>query len=277
MKTPEGIAIAEICVYVPVFFLTIAIVFRHGFKRQSGWIYLAIFCLIRIIGAIFKIESANHPFNITDLEWASILSSVGLSPLLLASLGLLKRITDLVTRTLPSDPEAGQSTQWAGRGKRGAGGLVGNIVAKRVNATSRRSKVIQIAQIPIVIGLVLCIVGGTDSVSSTAATAAKGPNFTKAGVVIFAAAYILLASLLAITSRDLGEAPSGEKRLFWVLVVALPFLGVRLLYSLIAVFGKDQKFKIVGGDPWVNFGMAIIEEFVIVCMYTATGFTLDKA
>ncbi|KAE9377671.1 hypothetical protein N431DRAFT_329163 [Stipitochalara longipes BDJ] len=261
MKAPEGIAIAEICVYIPVFFLTIVIVFRHGFKRQSGWIYLAIFCLIRIIGAIFKILSASHPFSITDLEWASILSSVGLSPLLLASLGLLKRITDL----------------WAGHGRRGAGGLVGKIVAKRVNATSRRSKIIQIAQLPIVIGLILCIVGGTDAVSSNAADASKGPTFTKAGVVIFLVAYILLASLLAITLRDVGEAPSGERRLFWVLVAAIPFLGIRLLWSLIAVFGKDQKFKLVGGDPWINFGMAIVEEFVIVCMYTATGFTLEKS
>ena len=154
---------------------------------------------------------------------------------------------------------------------------MGKIVSKRVNATSRRSKVIQIVQIPIVVGLILCVVGGTDSASSSAATASKGPSFTKAGVVIFAAAYVLLASLLAITSRDLGEAPSGERRLFWVVVAAIPFLGARLLYSLIAVFGKDKKFKIVGGDPWVNFGMAIVEEFVIVCMYTATGFTLDRA
>ncbi|KAN0108044.1 hypothetical protein V8E51_007786 [Hyaloscypha variabilis] len=279
MKAPEGIAIAEICVYIPVFFLTVAIVFRHGFKRQSGWIYLAIFCLIRIIGAIFKIRSAIHPFNITDLEWASILSSVGLSPLLLASLGLLKRITDLVTQTIApqGDPEAGANTQWAGRGKRGAGGLVGKIVARRVNATSRRSRVIQIAQLPIVIGLILCIVGGTDAVSSSVGTASKGPTFTKAGVVIFLVAYVLLASLLAITLRDVGEAPDGERRLYWVLVAAIPFLGVRLLWSLIAVFGKDQKFKLVGGDPWINLGMAIIEEFIIVVMYTATGFTLDKA
>jgi hypothetical protein len=77
--------------------------------------------------------------------------------------------------------------------------------------------------------------------------------------------------------RDVGEAPDGERRLYWVLVAAIPFLGVRLLWSLIAVFGKDQKFKLVGGDPWINLGMAIIEEFIIVVMYTATGFTLDKA
>jgi hypothetical protein len=92
VSTEEGIAIAEICVYIPVFILTLIVVFRHGFKRQAGWIYLAIFCVIRLAGADFKIAHTQNPTNQTDIEWAAILPSVGLSPLLLASSGLLKRV-----------------------------------------------------------------------------------------------------------------------------------------------------------------------------------------
>jgi hypothetical protein len=41
MVSPEeGIAIAEICVYIPIFTLTLVIVLRHCFKRQAGWIIL---------------------------------------------------------------------------------------------------------------------------------------------------------------------------------------------------------------------------------------------
>jgi hypothetical protein len=263
ITTPEAISIAELCVYVPVFFLTILIVIRHGFARQSGWIYLAIFCLIRIIGAVFKIESATHPFSRTDAEWGIIFSSVGLSPLLLASFGLLKRVTDLVTKSLPSDIEAGNSSGGGRYNKRSGGGLLGKIVAKRVNATSNRSKLIQLIQIPVVVGLVLCIIGGTDGSSMTASEAKKGISLTKAGVVVFAVAYVVLAALLALTARDAGEAPRGEKRLYWVIVAAMPFLAVRLLYSLIALFGHDSKFKIGGGDPWINFGMAIVSTFLL--------------
>ncbi len=92
VSTVEGIAIAEIGVYIPVFLLTAIVVFRHGFKRQAGWIYLALFCLIRLAGAGFKIAQTHNPTNKTDIEWAAILQSVGLSPLLLASMGLLKRV-----------------------------------------------------------------------------------------------------------------------------------------------------------------------------------------
>jgi hypothetical protein len=92
VSTEEVIAIIEICVYIPVFLLTLVVVFRHGFQKQLGWIYLAIFCIIRLAGAGFKIASNNDPTNTTDIEWAAILQSVGLSPLLMASLGLLKRM-----------------------------------------------------------------------------------------------------------------------------------------------------------------------------------------
>jgi len=88
----ESIAIAEICVYIPIFFLAIVVIFRHGFHRQLGWIYLGIFCIIRLAGAAFKILESQHPTDKTDIEWASILQSIGLSPLLLASLGILKRV-----------------------------------------------------------------------------------------------------------------------------------------------------------------------------------------
>jgi len=92
VSTDGKIAIAEICVYVPIFILTLITVFRHGAGRQLGWIYLTIFCLIRLVGAGFKFANDNNPTNSTDLEWATILFSVGLSPLLMASLGLLKRV-----------------------------------------------------------------------------------------------------------------------------------------------------------------------------------------
>jgi hypothetical protein len=92
LSTDGKIAIAEICVYVPVFLLTLITVFRHGTGRKLGWIYLTIFCLIRLVGAGFKIASNNDPTNSTDLEWATILTFVGLNPLLMASLGLLNRV-----------------------------------------------------------------------------------------------------------------------------------------------------------------------------------------
>jgi hypothetical protein len=88
ISTREGVAIAEISVYIPILILVIFILVRLGFHRQLGWIYLAIFSVVRIAGAIFEIKKSSNPTNKTDIEWSAILQSVGLSPLLMESLGL---------------------------------------------------------------------------------------------------------------------------------------------------------------------------------------------
>jgi len=93
VSTAEVIAYAELVVYIPIFLLTAIIIFRHGFQKQLGWIYLTLFCVVRIAGAIFEIKREHAPTNTTDIEWSEILQSVGLSPLLMATLGLLKRVS----------------------------------------------------------------------------------------------------------------------------------------------------------------------------------------
>jgi hypothetical protein len=45
---------------------------------------------------------------------------------------------------------------------------------------------------------------------------------------------------------------------------------------LVAVFSHDKMFAIEGGDPWINFGMVVVEEFLIVCKYTISGLALRK-
>ncbi len=46
-----------------------------------------------MIGAGFGIAAALHPDHISDYEWSAVMGSVGISPLLLATMGLLKRMS----------------------------------------------------------------------------------------------------------------------------------------------------------------------------------------
>lgn len=48
--------------------------------------------MVRWIGAAFELAREDHPTNKTDTEWAMVLRSVGLSPLIMATMGLLKRV-----------------------------------------------------------------------------------------------------------------------------------------------------------------------------------------
>jgi hypothetical protein len=266
VATAEIIAIAEVCVYIPIFILTIIVLFRHGFQKQLGWIYLAIFAAIRAAGAGFKISSEISP-NKTNIEWAAILQSVGLSPLLLASMGLLKRITDEVSNHTRSE----QSHALQGIADHT---IVGKLVSKRATANSRRSRIIQISQIPTMIALILCIVGGIDQSDNTPSEISSGKKDTKIGVIIFLGIYLLLTVLVVITMKDVGNAPRGEKRIYFAVLAAIPLLGVRLLWSFLSAFANNPDFSIIGGKPLIQLFMAVLEEFVIVCMYTLAGLTV---
>ena len=86
-----GVSILEIIVYVPCLFIALWLGFKHGFGRHAGWFFLILFSLIRIIGASFQLASESHPTT-ANFTGAAILESVGLSPLLLATLGLIGRM-----------------------------------------------------------------------------------------------------------------------------------------------------------------------------------------
>lgn len=88
----ENIAIAELAVYIPSIILAIAVVFRHGFSKGRPWIYLILFCGLRIASAVLEILSANNPTSREDATWTAILGSIGLSPFFLVASGLLRRV-----------------------------------------------------------------------------------------------------------------------------------------------------------------------------------------
>jgi hypothetical protein len=87
------LASVNIAYYSPALPLALLVCIRHGFGRVSGWFYLVLLCTVRIIGAACAIviyTTANPSQGI--ITAATILETVGLSPLLLATLGLLSRL-----------------------------------------------------------------------------------------------------------------------------------------------------------------------------------------
>lgn len=85
-----GISILELIVYFPSVFLSTWIASRHGLGRSSGWIFLVVFTVVRIVGAACQLDSeSNHSKGV--ITAAVICSSIGLSPLILTCIGLLSR------------------------------------------------------------------------------------------------------------------------------------------------------------------------------------------
>lgn len=64
---------------------------------------------------------------------------------------------------------------------------------------------------------------------------------------------------------------TSQSRLFFAVLLAIPLIAVRLLYSLISDFGNSPQFSLINGDVKIQLVMATIEEFIIVLMYTILG------
>ncbi|RAK96586.1 uncharacterized protein BO80DRAFT_458890 [Aspergillus ibericus CBS 121593] len=148
--------------------------------------------------------------------------------------------------------------------------LVG-IYSQKATAISGRSKVVQLLHIPCLTALILSIIGGTDQASSNPSDQAGGKTETRVGIIIFLAVYIVLCILWITTIKDLSRMVSSQKRIVAVMLMALPLIACRLLYSLISDFSHDRRFSLVSGDVTIRLCMATIEEFLVVLMYTVLG------
>jgi hypothetical protein len=127
------------------------------------------------------------------------------------------------------------------------------------------------------IALALAIIGGTDEADTDASDISNGKKYLKIAILLFLAIYLLLCTLTIITMKDVGNAPRGEKLIYFAVLGALPLLAIRILYSILAAFSNNQNFSIFNGKPLIQLFMAIIEEFVIVCFYTLVGLFANKS
>lgn len=126
--------------------------------------------------------------------------------------------------------------------------------------------------LPILLAFILAIIGGTRISSSDSSKHSSGESFEKAGVIIFLISYIAIVAFTMLTMTEARNLPQGEKRILYAVLASLPLLAVRLLYSLLADFADNSTFNILSGNATVQLCMAIIEEFIVSCLFILAGF-----
>jgi hypothetical protein len=87
MTSPsEQLAVAEVAIYALLVIPSIYVLIKHGWQGLNGWIFLSGFCMLRIIGCALQI-SDDKKGSISNTP--AIISGIGLSPLILAFIGIL--------------------------------------------------------------------------------------------------------------------------------------------------------------------------------------------
>ena len=135
----------------------------------------------------------------------------------------------------------------------------------------------RLAELLITVGLILSIVGGVNAGTDFSKTGVyKTQTLSKVGLALFIVAFGILCAITAVLSQSIRHAEEGEKRILFAVAASLPFLLVRLVYSILAVFAKEKSFSLYNGNVTILLCVALLEEAVIVAIYEGVGLTLKK-
>ncbi|KAG9246736.1 hypothetical protein BJ878DRAFT_559497 [Calycina marina] len=214
-------------VYTPSMAVAVLLMFRHGFNKSAGWYFIVIFYLASIHRSLRRLI---------------ITQSIELSPLYLATLGLLGRLLTDIQRT---------------------------------THTAMKVKFIKFIELILLVALILGIMGGVNNSSDLIKTGVyKVATESKVASALFIFCYIGIVVSTILISLNASHASPGEKRILLSIAVSLPFLLVRLLYSVISTFSHGTSFNILSRSVAVLVCVAMIEEFIIIIVYEGTGLTL---
>lgn len=221
-------------------------------------------CLVRVVGASIQLASQSNPGDKNLIIAAAALESLGLTPLILATLGLLSRLY-VISPLYPSKPT--QSNNEANPGITHRVDWI-NRELERPTITIIHFRTIQLF---VLIGTILSAVGasGSSNPNSPATT-------SKVSIVLYTLAFLGTAIILIFSTPHRQLVPSAERIIITAVFLACPLIAVRVLYSLLSVFIHTGVFSRTAAPFEVHLCMASIEEFIVVAMYLFIGIRLVK-
>ncbi|THH28280.1 hypothetical protein EUX98_g5907 [Antrodiella citrinella] len=248
-----GISAAQLVIYIPILVLSAILVKRHGFKRQAGWIFLLILSLVRIVGSAAHIAAELSSDPSTGLiETFSILDNVGLSPLIMCTIGFLNTI--------------------------GAAAFVNN---KRVTTSLRLLGLLA------TIAMILTIVGAINlGEAKTDSDVKSAENYRHIGGILYVVLFILVTLAHGFFWSNKSVIMPHRRTLLVGVSAVLPLLFVRTLYSILSDYspvaipgepaptGGLAKFSSTTGSWGVYLIMSPVCEILTVITYLVIGMTI---
>ena len=229
-------------IYFPALATCSFLVYAQGPGNNAAHVWLLVFTCIRITGFGLQVyaEENNRNSNTTYYTGVAVLLNIGLSPLLLASVGMLSRVDGAVGR--------------------------------------RMACTLVMIAVPILLALALLVAGSIDPTSQEGPTFSANPEI-KAAVAIYLVCFCQLCYATIVIGFRKYLANKDDQRLVATVALSLPFMLVRVLYIVLFAFadhGNSEFFNVISGDETTQLCMQVVEEYVIVLLYLAVGWTIRR-
>ncbi|KAL1709096.1 hypothetical protein EV121DRAFT_253675 [Schizophyllum commune] len=243
------IAAAELAFYVPIAIVSLLLVIRYAFRRDSGWFFLLWFALVRVTaGALLIAAELVTPYDEGIWTAAWVLNDAGLGFLLLSTIGFL--------------------------------GLAGQHTYSEMIKTMHMYRSLALV---ILAAMAITAAGGGVQAHADQDTIRTGKILRRVGAVLFGLIWGLLAMLHVHAMRSHHLMRTYRKRLLFTLWVALPVLGVRVAFSILNAFGSADVYgyqlspnatlrPFAYTQDWVRWlVMGLVMEYAVVLIYLVSS------
>jgi len=240
------LAIIQCVFYVPATVVSLFLCIRHccrGRRAQIAWIFLYLYCHVRVAEAALGLATIGTA-SVAVYATSILFSLIGVPFLLLTAYGLLNRVYINLAKNYP---------------------------------TRIKGWYVKILQFPFTAAIILCARGASGSTADASNGGDYRPQIlTQVGIVLCAIGFVVMLILTGAIFRRQSHAELDERRLLNIVIISLPFLVIRMLYTVLVTFWNRDLFKSYEGDVLVEGLMAVLPEMVVVVIYTIEGFTLER-
>lgn len=236
MTASRDIAIVSLILYLPLTPPALYVAFKHikfGKKYLAPWVFVNLFLLMQIIGNIIVIADSTSIVGI-------IITSLGLTTLLVACQTMIMEVTrntDL-SSSLIYRKQAGSAFHLLT--------IAGAVVYSMGAAT-------------------------VFDPSSSPSDISGARSLTEAGVIIFLVLVVALTVLAAFAMQAFSQMASF-RRLYVAICVCIPFLFLRITYSLLETFDTTSStFSPFDGSAAVRVIMEVLPLVAVAASLVAGG------
>ncbi|KAF2126724.1 hypothetical protein P153DRAFT_68711 [Dothidotthia symphoricarpi CBS 119687] len=237
--------IVTIIVFFPYLCISIWLIIRQGLGRSWPWVWLMLLALCRLVQVSLDLASTSlyDPRIVANTSFQSgvaILTSMGLTPLFMATSSLLNSTTK----------PKGRRMQW----------------------------LLLMVHVPLLISFALIVAGGIDG-DSRDGPSFTATGSTKAGICLYLACFVILIWATTVISARLYLADSSEVKILTTVVLSLPFFLANVIYMMCFAFEKQsgsQRFNVISGNVTIQLCMQVVMEYVIVGLYLGLGLELPR-
>ncbi|KAL2179259.1 uncharacterized protein P884DRAFT_240045 [Thermothelomyces heterothallicus CBS 202.75] len=232
--TTNALLTAELAIYAVLSLPVLYLLIRHSPAGLLGWFYLFAFCTLRIVGGAVSASPA------------SIISSIGLSPLLLAGSGILHEA---------------------------------RIYHSRVNRAQEWS-LVAVFHLLVATGVALVGSGASDLQSDHPTS--RDLKLVKVGIGLLTASWAVLCLWTGIScmpSQKDKSAPRHRQGITLLRAVAFSLvpIGIRVLYALVALTTRRRSLNPVTGSLAARVVLGLLPELITTLVLIIAGMRTRNA